>query len=134
MLVSKKGWAIPLQYNGGNEVSVALDGIFDRAVPLYLQTDKGKEFYNFRVANVLSKHNIIHFSTENDNIKASIVERFNQTLRVILHRAFTKLGRYRYLDILDDVIRGYNNRVNRKTGVAPDDVEGLTPEQQEDIF
>ena len=52
-----------------------------------------------------------------------------------MHRAFTKLGRYRYLDILDDLIRCHNNKVNRKTGVAPDDdVEGLTPEQQEDIF
>ena len=95
-------------------ILLLLDGIFDRFVPLYLQTDKGKEFYNAHVTNVLSMHNIIHFSTENDNIKASIVERFNQTLRVILHRTFTKLGRYRYLDILDDVIRSYNNRDNRK--------------------
>ena len=55
-------------------MSVAVDGIFDCVVPLYLQTDKGKEFYNIHVANVLSKHNVIHFSTENDNIKASIVE------------------------------------------------------------
>ena len=131
---SKKAWAIPLKNKGGNEVSAALDGIFDRIAPLYLQTDKGKEFYNASVANVLTKHNVIHFSTENDNIKASIVERFNQTLRVILHRAFTKLGRYRYLDILEDVVRGYNNRVNSNTGVAPNEVDDITPDQREDVF
>ena len=134
MFFSKKAWAIPLKNKDGNEVSAALDGIFDRVAPLYLQTDKGKEFYNASVANVLTKHNVIHFSTENDNIKASIVERFNQTLRVILHRAFTKLGRYRYLDILEDVVRGYNNRVNSNTGVAPNDVEDITPDQWEDVF
>ena len=131
---SKKAWAIPLKNKGGREVAAALDAIFKDVAPLYLQTDKGKEFYNAQVASVLNKYNIVHFSTENDNIKASIVERFNQTLRVILHRAFTKLGRYRYLDILDGIVRGYNNRVNSNTGVAPNEVDDISPEQREDIF
>lgn len=133
-IFSKKAWAIPLKTKGGEVVARALDEIFSSDAPLYLQTDKGKEFYNVHVAAVLKEYNTIHFSTENDNIKASIVERFNQTLRVILHRAFTKLGRYRYLDILDDILRGYNNRVNANTGVAPNEVDNLSPEKREDIF
>ena len=40
----------------------------------------------------------------------------------------------RYLDILEDVVRGYNNRVNSNTGVAPDDVEDITPDQRQDVF
>ena len=83
----QKGVGYSIKNKGGNEVSAALDGIFDRVAPLYLQTDKGKEIYNASVANVLSKHNVINFSTEYDNIKAFIAERFNQTLRIILHRA-----------------------------------------------
>ena len=47
----------------------------------HIQTDKGKQFYNERVHDLLWGRNIIHFRTEDDTIKASVVERFNRTLR-----------------------------------------------------
>ena len=131
---SKKAWVIPIKNKSGSEVAKALDELFKSTRPMYFQTDKGKEFYNSEVARVLKNHDIVHFSTENENIKASIIERFNQTLRGILHRAFTKIGRYRYLDILDDIVNAYNDRESSKTGFAPNKVNDLSPEQREDIF
>ena len=48
--------------------------------PQTLQTDKGKEFYNTTLQRWLKKEDIRHFSTLGD-AKASIVERFNRTLK-----------------------------------------------------
>ncbi|XP_070154028.1 uncharacterized protein [Polyergus mexicanus] len=43
-------------------------------------TDKGKEFYNVEVRKFTEKHGVNHYSTYSV-MKASIVERFNRTLK-----------------------------------------------------
>ena len=43
---------------------------------LYLHTDKGTEFYNRNDAAMLRRIGSVHFSTENENLKAWMVERF----------------------------------------------------------
>ena len=50
----------------------------------YLHTDKGTEEYNKNVATMLSQKGIVHYSTENENIKAGMVERFNRTLHEVM--------------------------------------------------
>lgn len=130
-VVSKKAWAIPIKSKSGEDVSNALGRVLMETGADFLQTDKGKEFYNVSVSRVLDRFKVKHFSTENETIKASIVERFNQTLRRVLHRAFTKIGRNRYVDILTDVVSAYNDRYNASIGMAPNE---MTPENQEDAW
>jgi transposase InsO family protein len=120
---SKHAWAIPLKNKTGVEVSQALDRIFSEEKPSSLQTDKGKEFLNIHVAEVLAKNKIKHFTTQNASTKASIVERFNRTLRNSLHRRFTVLGEERFVDILPDVLEAYNNRFHTSLGTTPSKVE-----------
>ena len=91
--------------------------------PKTLQTDKGKEFYNSQVEKTLDRFGVRHFSTENENVKASLVERFNQTLRKTLHRFFTKSDRERYVDVLPDVVAAYNDRYHQAVGMAPNEVD-----------
>ena len=55
---SKYGWAVPIKTKTGLAVSTALKTVFKEATPAMLWTDKGKEFYNKTVAEVLNKHNI----------------------------------------------------------------------------
>ena len=52
-IFSKKAWAIPLKTKGGEVVARALDEICSCDAPLYLQTDKGKGFYNVHVCSAL---------------------------------------------------------------------------------
>ena len=128
---SKKAWAIPVKTKSAIDVSQALKKVLKNVKPNRLQTDKGTEFINSEVRNVLSQTKTKHFTTENENIKASIVERWNRTLRSALHRYFTKTGKERYIDVLADLISAYNNRPHSSTGIAPDDINSTN---SEDVF
>ena len=75
--------------------------------PLRLQTDKGSEFYNKSFQEYLTQQKITHFNTQSDT-KASVVERFNKTLKQRLYRALTANATLKYLDFLTDLVKGYN--------------------------
>ena len=85
---SKYAWAIPVKKKDAKSMLVGFDQLFDLAKPrkpIRLQTDKGKEFLNKDVQNKLAKFGVKHFVTENDT-KASMVERFNRTLKTKMFR------------------------------------------------
>ena len=63
---SKYGWAVPLKTKTGKEVAAALQLIFEDNKPKKLWVDKGKEFYNKNVAELLKESNVHIYSTNND--------------------------------------------------------------------
>jgi hypothetical protein len=134
---SRFAWAVPIKNKTGLEVARALDLILKDPVTdkkrsyRLLQTDKGKEFKNARVQELLKTYDVHWFSTENETIKASMVERFNKTLRIKIHRYLTSRRTDRYLDVLDDLVDGYNQKKHSSTRVAPKDV---TNEMSDSIF
>ena len=83
-----------------------------------LQTDKGKEFYNRSFENWTKDQGIQHFSTRGD-AKASVVERFNRTLKHRLYRYFTSANTLRFDGALQDLVDGYNATPHRSIGMAP---------------
>ena len=68
---------------------------------LCLHTDKGTEFHNRNVATMLRRKGSVHYSTDNENIKAGMVERFNRTLREVMSRLMEHRDSNRYVDVLD---------------------------------
>jgi len=54
-----------------------------------LQTDKGTEFLNATFQRMLAVNDIHWYSTENEDIKASVVERFSRMLKTKMSRYFT---------------------------------------------
>ena len=72
---SKFGWIVPLQNKKGKTVADAFENIFKSGrKPQLLWTDKGTEFYNVNVKQMLSKEKIKICSTGNE-VKSSVVER-----------------------------------------------------------
>ena len=64
-IFSKYGWIVSLRNKEGESVSEAFKTIFkDGRNPEYLWTDKGKEFYNKHLKDLLEKNNIKLYSTE----------------------------------------------------------------------
>ena len=117
---SKYAWVVLLRSKHGNVVRDALSAIFDEGrVPKKLQTDDGTEFYNKWVKALLQKHGIILFSTHNNETKASVVERFNRTLKTDMWRYFTANNTYRYTDIVQDLVYSYNNRLHSSIKMIP---------------
>ena len=70
---SKYAWARPLKDKKGPSVRSALQDIFEQGrQPTQLQSDKGKEFLNKDVRNLLKERNVHFFTTQNPDTKAAI--------------------------------------------------------------
>ena len=101
---------IPLKSKHGETVRDGLVRVFEHMrLPVKFQTDKGKEFYNRHVCELLQKNTVHHFSTEQD-VKAQIVEHFNRTVREVMKRYMTHVRSLKYIDIIPDFLERYNNR------------------------
>jgi len=119
---SKFAYAIPLKTKTGVEVAHALTPILAKNKMKYFQTDNGKEYYNSSVQALLKKYNVKHYSTYSEK-KASIVERFNRTLKTRMYRAFSEQGHYRWLKLLPELVNAYNDSVHRTIGMKPRQVD-----------
>ena len=61
--------------------NIAFKTIFEEGRKLqYLWTDKGKEIYDKNLKDLLQKHNITLYSTENEE-KSSVCKRWNRTIK-----------------------------------------------------
>ena len=117
---SKYAWVVPLKNKTGKETADALEKIFTGSArkPKKIQTDNGKEYYNSQMNKLFKSLDINHFSTYSDK-KASIVERFNRTLKEKMWKIFTHNGNHRWVDILEDLVSGYNNSFHRSIKMTP---------------
>ena len=121
-VLSKCAWLQPLKAKTGVALVRAFDKIVtQRRQPNRLQTDRGKEFYNRTFQRWLEEQGIQHFSTEGD-AKASVVERFNRTLKERLYRYFTAANTLKFDDVLPELVQGYNATRHRSIGMVPQDV------------
>lgn len=122
---SKYAWAIPIKRKDATSLVKAITTLLELAnprKPIHFQTDKGKEFVNSSVKELLTRNTIKHFTTHNVETKAAMVERFNRTLKSRMYRYFTAKNTNRYIDVLPQLIHGYNHAVHRTIGVRPVDV------------
>ena len=69
-----------------------------------------------------------HFATHNEETKASIVERFTRTLKTRMWRYFTKNQSVRYVDVLQAIMRSYNDTYHRSIGMVPSEVNSTNQE------
>ena len=121
---SKKAACVALLRKSGPCVARAFKIVLEKmgTSPKKLQTDKGSEFYNKDVKPLLKKSNIDMFSTENDDIKSCIVERFNRTLKSRMWKYFTARKTNKYLDVLEDLIASYNDTYHSSIKMSPNQV------------
>lgn len=117
---SKYAWVVLLKAKTGIVVRDAFAAIFKEGrIPKRLQTDNGTEFYNSKVDSLLKEHKIELFSTYNNETKASVVERYNRTLKTDMWHYFTANNTRRYVDIIQDLVSAYNNRTHRSIKMTP---------------
>ena len=131
---SKYAWVKPVKNKSAATIKQALEKIIKDAgsTPLYLQTDKGTEFRGGEVQRMLKKKGILFFTTENDDIKACVVERFQLTLQRKMHRMFTAKRSHRFLRELPALVASYNTTRNSSIGMTPR--QGLNTDNIEDIW
>lgn len=118
---SKYGWAIPIKNKTANEVVKGFTKIFESGrIPNKIQSDAGQEFLNKQLYNYLKTiKSDLKLYTINSEMKASVVERFNRTIKQKMWRYFTHKQSYRYIDIIDDLMKSYNSTYHRTIKNAP---------------
>ena len=117
---SKYAWSIPLKDKKGLTVVLAFKQITKQSgrMPKHIWVDKGKEFYNKNMDEWLQEHKINRYSTYGEH-KSAVVERFNRTLKEIMWKRFTAENTRKWIDMLDQLLHGYNNRIHSTIGMTP---------------
>ena len=117
---SKYAFAIPLQNKSATSIVDAFKKILTHGrKPKKLQTDAGNEFINKSLKKFLK--NVKMYTTYSE-MKASVVERFNRTLKEKMWRFFSYNHHYRWIDELDNFLLAYNNSFHRSIKRTPNEV------------
>ena len=118
-IFSKYSWVIPLKDKKGINVKNALQKIFKQRKCKFLWTNRGKEFYNKQVQDLLNEYNVKLYSTNNSEIKSSVVERFNRTFKIMMYKKFTENNNTIFYNIIDDLVNEYNNKMHSSIKMTP---------------
>lgn len=137
---SKKSWALPIKTKTASEVATAAEIILDDSKRLigseimHIQTDQGSEFKG-AFASLCKSRGIKHYWTHSP-LKAAIVERFNKTLKMMIHKRMAALSSLRYIDFLPDILEKYNNTRHSKTGMTPNQASKRSKERflQQNVY
>ncbi|XP_048509731.1 uncharacterized protein LOC125500592 [Athalia rosae] len=82
-VLSKFAWVRALKGKTAGTVAKVFEDLLESTErrPMHLQTDKGKEFVGAQFQKMLAGRNVRHRVTRNPDVKASVAERFNRTLK-----------------------------------------------------
>lgn len=120
--LSKFAWCVAVKQKTGKDVTNAMEAILKKGrVPHNICLDRGREFYNKDFESLMTKYKIHMYSTYS-NLKASICERFNRTLKSKMWKKFSLNGNHKWLDMLPDLVSQYNNSKHRTIGMKPVEV------------
>ena len=122
-MYSKYAFAIPLENKKGISATNGFNKIIKQSnrKPNKIWVDQGGEFYNNILKKWLSDNDIIMYSTYNEG-KSVVAERFIRTLKSKLFKHMTAIGKNVYYDVLDDVVKKYNNTKHSIIKMKPKDV------------
>ena len=110
---SKYAWVVPLKDKRGATIVNAFQNIISKGrKPNKIWVDQGGEFYNKLSKRFLKINNIEMNSTYNEG-KSVVPERFIRTLENKIFKHMTALSKNVYFDVLDDIVKKYNNTVHR---------------------
>ncbi|XP_078344072.1 uncharacterized protein LOC144629727 [Oculina patagonica] len=129
-VLSKYAWVVGLKSKRGTAVRDALRYLLEHNQgrrPVNLHTDQGKEFYNKHLKRLLDEYDIHHYSTQGEP-KASVVERFNRSLKELTYKYMTAHNTPKYLDALPELVDRYNQRIHSSIRMAPADVNDYNAE------
>ena len=102
---TKFAWAIPLKDKSGKNKTTALKSLIENGKRKSdkICSDRGKEFYNETLLDLLKEQNIQIYSTNSD-LKAVFIERFKRTLLDLIKEPMYYEGKAFWLNLLDTAL------------------------------
>lgn len=121
-------YIVPTKKKTAAAIGKAFESVFATRSPRVLGTDAGGEFLGAPVQEVFKNYNVKHFVLRGQP-KASICERVVRTIKNRMWKYFTANSTLKYIDALDDLVSGYNNRYHRTIQMAPAQVNKKNEKQ-----
>ena len=92
--------------------------------PHKIWVDHGSEFYNNKFKSFLKENDIGMYSPFHEG-KSVVAVRFIKTLKIKIYKHMTSIGKNVYIDVLDDIVKKYNNTVHSSIKMKPADVTDI---------
>ena len=123
-LFSKYAFVVPLKDKKDASIVNAFQSILDQSKrePNKIWVDQGSEFYNSFFKKWLKANDIVMYSTYNEG-KSVVAERFIRTLKNKLYKHMTSISKKNLYDVLDDIVKKYNNTWHSTIKMKPKDVK-----------
>jgi transposase InsO family protein len=120
-IFTKRLWVFPLKDKKAANTDRALKSWIRSldVLPKKIMTDRGTEFTNNRVQQLLRSHRI-KWQPANGTLKACIAERVNKSLQILIYKYLSQNETVNYIDELSNLVKTYNERGHRT-------LEGMTP-------
>ena len=131
-LFSRYSWVIPLKNKKRESIAEGFEKRLDDSGNAKhsnrktnkIWVDHGSEFYNNKFKNFLKENDIQMYSTLKEG-KSVVAERFIKTLKNKIYKHMTTIGKNVYIDVLDDIVKKYNNTVHSSIKMKPKDVTDI---------
>ena len=121
-IFTRKVFVKPLKNKTGSEVLKSFEEVINETNPKIIQADQGSEFINNSFKNLLKSKNIeLQLIQVGDHNKLGIVNRFCRTIREMMNKYTTAYKTNKYIDVLQDLIKNYNNTIHSTIGMSPND-------------
>jgi hypothetical protein len=129
---SKYLWIKPVKSKKPAEVAIAFSQILSEGrKPRVVRSDLGKEFTGRPFEDVLKENHIKHFYAYS-NKKAAVAERCIKTIKLKIYKYVTAKQKYRYVDVLPDIVQSYNDAIHSSIGTTPASVKKVNEDDVRD--
>ena len=116
-------WVRALKDKSASTVTKAFDDIFkdSKRLPRRLRTDRGTEFTSAETRSFFKRKRVHQIFTANE-LQANFAERVIKTLKNKIFRYLDTQKSLRYIDVLQDLVKSYNNTWHTGILSKPKDV------------
>ena len=123
-LFSKYAFNVRLKDKKGSSFVDAFRSILNKSErkPNKIWVDQESEFYNNHFKKWLKDNDIVMYSTYNEG-KSVVAERFIKTLKNKIYKDMTTISKNLYFDVLDDIVKKYNNTYHSTIKMKPINVK-----------
>jgi transposase InsO family protein len=118
---SKFLWTYPLKTLKANEMRTVLRHLLNIKKPDFIRTDRGSEFKNAAVRDLLRRENVGHILTLNET-KANYAERVIRTIKDKMGKYLEEQESHEWIDVLPKITESYNKTYHRSIKKAPSEV------------
>ena len=121
-LFSRYLWFVPIKDKGGITIVNVFRNIISKGrKPNKIWVDKGDKFYNKLFKRFLKINKTDMYSSYNEG-KSVVAERFIRRLLNKIFKHMTAVSKNVYFDVLENIVKKYNNTVHRTIKMKPTDV------------